>query len=60
VAHRIITALAFLLWSVLAFLTLYVLFQSGPDVLVVLSLLVLAVLGLGIFGALTERGGGDR
>ena len=38
----------------LSFLTLFVLFTSGPDVLVLLSLLVLAVLGMGVFGALGE------
>jgi hypothetical protein len=42
-------------WAVLAFLTLYVLFTSGPDVLVVLSLLVVVVIGAGVFGALGER-----
>jgi hypothetical protein len=57
----VITAVAFLLWAVLTFLTLFVLFTSGPDVLVLLSLLVLAILGMGVFGALGEarRPGGD-
>jgi hypothetical protein len=61
VARRVITLIAFLLWAGLAFLTLFVLFTSGPDVLVLLSLLVLAVLGMGVFGALGEkrRPGGD-
>jgi len=60
-ARRVITLVAFLLWAVLSFLTLFVLFTSGPDVLVLLSLLVLAVLGMGVFGALGEsrRPGGD-
>ena len=48
-------ALAFT--TLLAFLTMFVLFRSGPDVLSVLSLLVLALLFFGIFGAL---GGGPR
>ncbi len=51
---------ALLLWTVLAFLTAYVLFTSGPDLLVLLSILVVAVLGMGIFGSLGEpprRGG---
>ena len=43
-------ALAFL--GVLGFLTLFVLFSSGPDLLVVLSLAVLGMLGFGIVGAL--------
>jgi hypothetical protein len=43
-------ALAFI--AILAFLTLFVLFASGPDVLVVTSLLVLALFAFGVFGAL--------
>jgi hypothetical protein len=51
-------ALAFLLWAVMTFLTLYVLFTEGADVLVFISLVFLTVLGVGIFGALNERRGG--
>ena len=36
-----------------AFLTLYVLFSSGPDVLVVLSLVVLGLFAFGVIGALS-------
>jgi hypothetical protein len=43
-------ALAFTV--LLAFLTLYVMFRSGPDVLSGLSLIVLALFFFGIFGAL--------
>jgi len=43
-------ALAFT--ALLAFLTLYVLFQEGPDVLTITSLIVLALFVIGIFGAL--------
>ncbi len=49
------------LWAALAFIallgamTLYVLFTSGPDVLVVTSLGVLALFGFGIIGALGNR-----
>jgi hypothetical protein len=46
-------ALAFT--ALLAFLTLFVLFLNGPDVLIVISLLVLTVFGCGIFGALSHR-----
>jgi len=55
----LVTALAVI--AVLMFLTLFVLFTSGPDMLVLISILVLAVLGVGIFGALgeTPRRGGD-
>ena len=44
------TALAFI--AVLGFLTLFVLFSRGPDVLVVLSFIVLGLFGFGIVGAL--------
>jgi hypothetical protein len=59
-ARRIVLTLGFLLWAAIAFLTFYVLFTKGPDVLVLISLLVVAVLGAGVFGALTERRGGPR
>jgi hypothetical protein len=39
--------------GVLAFLTLSVAIEHGVDVLVVLSLIVLALLGFGVLGALT-------
>jgi uncharacterized membrane protein len=42
-------ALAFTM--LLGFLTVYVLLSSGPDVLTLVSLLVLALLVFGIFGA---------
>ena len=45
-------ALAFT--ALLAFLTLYVLFQEGPDILTVTSLIVLALFVFGIFGAFTH------
>jgi hypothetical protein len=47
------TALAFI--ALLAFLTLYVLFSSGPDILVITSLGVLAVIALGVIGAMGQR-----
>ena len=43
-------ALAFI--AVLAFLTLFVLFASGPDVLVVVSLALLGLFAFGVIGAL--------
>ena len=46
-------ALAFI--ALLGFLTMYVLFSSGPDVLVVTSLGVLALFAFGIVGALANR-----
>lgn len=51
---------ALVLWLALAFLTLYVLFTNGLDFLVVLSILVVAIIGVGVFGALGDpprRGG---
>ena len=39
--------------AVLAFLTVYVLLTSGPDILVVLSLVVLGMIGFGVIGALS-------
>ena len=43
-------ALAFI--AVLGFLTLFVLFSSGPDVLVVMSLAILGLFAFGVIGAL--------
>lgn len=44
---------ALLLIGALAYLTLSVAIEHGVDVLVVLSLIVLALLGFGVLGALT-------
>ena len=41
--------------GLLAFLTLDVMLEHGIDLLVVTSLVILAVLGFGVIGALTER-----
>jgi hypothetical protein len=54
VDHRPILLAALLLIVVLAALTLFVAVAEGPDVLTVLSLLILAMLGFGVFGALRE------
>jgi hypothetical protein len=43
-------ALAFI--AIFAFLTLFVLFANGPDVLVVTSLLVVGLFAFGVIGAL--------
>lgn len=47
---------ALVLWMALAFLTLFVLFTSGLDMLVVISIFVVALLGVGVFGALGDGG----
>ena len=39
----------------LAFLTISVAVESGVDVLVILSVIILALLGFGILGALSSR-----
>ncbi len=44
-------ALAFI--AILAFLTLFVLFTSGPEPLMVLSLIVLGLFAFGVIGALS-------
>jgi hypothetical protein len=47
----LVLALGFI--AILAFLTLFVLFSSGPDLLVVVSLAVLAMFAFGVIGALS-------
>jgi hypothetical protein len=47
----LVLALGFIV--ILGFLTLYVLFSSGPDVLVVVSLAVLGLFAFGVIGALS-------
>ena len=46
----LVLALGFI--AVLAFLTLFVLFASGPDVLVLCSLVVLGLFAFGVIGAM--------
>jgi hypothetical protein len=48
-----VLAAALALIGLLAYLTLSVAIEHGIDVLVVLSLIVLALLGFGVLGALT-------
>jgi hypothetical protein len=52
--RAVVVALAVAFVALLAFLTFFVLFTSGLDLLVMISLLVLAVCGFGILGALTR------
>jgi hypothetical protein len=40
--------------AVLAFLTVAAMVQDGPDVLTVVSALILALFGFGVVGALTQ------
>ncbi len=52
-ARNVTLAAALALIGLLAFLTIRVAAEHGVDVLVVLSLIVLALLGFGVLGALT-------
>jgi hypothetical protein len=52
-ARNAVLAAALALIGLLAFLTLRVAIDEGIDVLVILSLIVLALLGFGVLGALT-------
>jgi hypothetical protein len=54
VTKTVVTAVALLFIAAMAFATVYVLIEKGPDVLTLVGLLVVAVLSLGVFGALTE------
>jgi hypothetical protein len=47
----LVLALGFI--AILGFLTMFVLFSSGPDVLVVVSLVVLGLFAFGVIGALS-------
>ena len=52
-ARNAALAAALLVIGGLAFLTLSVALEHGVDVLVILSLIILAMLGFGVLGALT-------
>ena len=50
----VVTGVALLFICAMAFATVYVLLTEGPDVLTLIGLLVVGVLSLGVFGALSE------
>jgi hypothetical protein len=54
-ARTAVLAASLAIIALLAFLTLDVMLEHGIDLLVVTSLVILAVLGFGVIGALTER-----
>ena len=54
-ARSAVLAGSLVLIGLLAFLTLSVMVREGVDVLVLLSLVVLALLAFGVLGALTSR-----
>ena len=51
-SRRVVLGVTLLFLGVLGSLTLYVLLSSGPDVLVVVSLVILGLLGFGVVGSL--------
>ena len=51
--RNIVLGLALVMIALLAFLTLRVAIEEGVDILVVISLGILAMLGFGVIGALT-------
>jgi hypothetical protein len=52
VSRTVVMGVALLFIGVLLFLTLFVLFTSGPDVLVVVSIAILGLFAFGVIGAL--------
>jgi hypothetical protein len=54
VTKAVVTGVALLFIFAMALATVYVLLTEGPDVLTLIGLVVVAVLSLGVFGALTE------
>lgn len=52
--HRPVLAAALVFTVLLAVLTIGAVIKSGPDILTVVSLLVLGLFGFGIIGALRE------
>ena len=53
--RSLVLSLAVVLIAALAFLTVLGAINNGVNGLVVLSLIILAVLGFGVIGALTEK-----
>ena len=51
-SRTVVMGVALLFIGVLFFLTLFVLFTSGPDVLVVVSIAILGLFAFGVIGAL--------
>jgi hypothetical protein len=53
--RSVIAGVALAFTAVLAFLTLFVIFNTGFDVLSVMSLIIVALFFFGIFGALGQK-----
>jgi hypothetical protein len=58
-ARTLVLAFSLLVICLLGFLTLLTAFRHGLDVLVVLSFILLAMMGVGVLGALTAEDGDD-
>ena len=54
-ARTFVLAASLVIICLLAFLTVSVAVEDGIDVLVVVSVIILALLGIGVLGALTTR-----
>jgi hypothetical protein len=54
-ARTFVLAASLAIICLLAFLTVSVAVEDGIDVLVVVSVIILALLGIGVLGALTTR-----
>jgi hypothetical protein len=52
VSRSVVLGVSLMFLAVLAFLTLFVLFSHGPDVLVIVSLVVVGLFAFGVIGAL--------
>jgi hypothetical protein len=59
-ARTLVLVFSLLVICLLGFLTLLTAFRHGVDVLVVLSVILLAMMGVGVLGALTGESGGDE
>jgi hypothetical protein len=53
-ARGAITAVALVFTCAMAFATVYVLLEHGPDIFTLFGVLIVALFALGILGALTE------
>jgi hypothetical protein len=59
-ARTLVLVISLLVICMLGFLTLLTAVRHGVDVLVVLSLILLAMMGVGVLGALTGDDGADE
>ena len=53
--RSLIAGIALVFTTILAFLTLFVIFNTGLDVLSAISLIIVALFFFGIFGALGQK-----